>query len=627
MANNNDDWQDIPLDDDWQDVPVAPPEVQNISFDASDVSTESDMPEMSKAPKIGMGESALRGSEQGLTMGFADELGGAIGAGIEGAMESPDQGESKLNQLQRLYNEYRDFNRERYKEAEEANPGAFMAGDMAGSMLMPGGVAKGGAKALSKVGLKTAAKKAAATGALESAGRTEEDLTSAEGIRDVAVGTGTGLVGGKILGKIGSKFGKEALEEGAEKAAKESNIAAMKSIGAKAKDFRDEFGFKTNKRATTKTAKGTGTTLVDEGVIKAKQGIDETKEQIVSKLDEVGSQRISPTAKKLDELGNELPLETFADDVNRFDDKMNEALENIAGGSAYAKGADKAVYENMHETAGVLRQDILEALESPNKIEELVEIKRKLQSQVNWNDPQATSYNEFLVNAQGNINEMINGMSQKIDSNLAKEMIDANKTYSNLINANKIAGDEVTREMAKEGGLGFRDYLASGVISTIGNNKVLGPAFIGSKKIIEKATGKDTGRLLDTFEAFRKAKKAKSLSERAANYGGLDKLIGENTDEIATGAVGATAAMLDSQKPDAPYKKNREIGQYIESADPQTLNAAADKVTQQYGKDGEKLALTLQKVSEKDRIGRRALLFSILQDPNNRRMLGIDKEE
>lgn len=604
---------------------------EEFDFDQFD---DAEQPKQEQREPMSQTQAAFDAATQGMAFGFGDELAGGLEAagrvvgvtGLGGKLGEQGLDYPTINpeELLSAYREQRDRVREDLKQGEEEYPTTTMVADVAGGLIVPGGVAKSAAKQGAKQLMKQGAKVGAATGAVEAAGRTEEDLTSTEGLTDVALGgAGGGLLGG-LMGRIGQKVSREGLQEGAEQASKESNISAMKSIGAKAKDFKDEFGFKTNKRATTDSAKGTGSTLIDEDILKTRQGIDNTQQAIVEKLDEVGSQRIQPAAEKLDNLSADVPMETFADDFNKFEDTMNQSFESIAGSSQYAKQSDKAMYKNMVDTFGTIREDVLAALESPNKIQELVDIRRKLQSEVNWNDPQATAYNEFLVNAQSNVNEMINSMAQKIDPKTGTEMIDANKTYSNLIRANRIAGDEVAREMSQEAGIGFRDYLAAGVISTVGNNKLLGPAVIGSKKILEKATGKDTSKLLNTMDAFQKAKKAKGLKSRAENFGGTDKLLSENVEEISGGATAAGAAVLDSEKPQAPYQKNREMYDYIEKADPETLGAAANRIREEYGEDGAKLASTLEKVSQRDRVGRRALLFSIIQDPNNRRMMGLD---
>lgn len=73
---------------------------------------------------------ALAGAQQGTTFGLADELGGAAGA-----LGSKFGGDKR--DLSDLYKEARDENRQEYKQKEEENPKAFMAGELGSALLTP----------------------------------------------------------------------------------------------------------------------------------------------------------------------------------------------------------------------------------------------------------------------------------------------------------------------------------------------------------------------------------------------------------------------------------------------------------------------------------------------------------
>lgn len=582
-------------------------------------------------PRIATSPSTLKGAEQGVTFGFADELSGLLGAGLEGAFgDDRLPQESKIDQLKRMYDEYKMAAQGRYQAAEQADPTAFMVGDIAGSILTPGGAAKTIGTGLGKAGLKTAAKQGmimgAGSGALEAAGRTEADLMSLEGLTDVAIGTGLGTVAGGTIGKIGSKFEKDALEQAAKEAKREANVSALRAVGAKGSDFTDELRLKTSKRATEDTARGTGQTLLDEDVLKFAQSPGELKQAIVSKMDEVASTRLNPAAQKLDEVGKSVPLRQFVPEVEKFQNKVFQDIDEIVTGSQYAKGSDKALYKNMEEASDVLREEIENALQSPNRISGLLDIKRKLQSQVNWADPQANAYNEFLVKMQSNVTNLINDMSEKISPELGQQMRAANKTYSNLVSANDIVGRDLAKTLGEEGGIGFRDYLGAGVISTVADAPLLGPAVIGGKKLIESATGKKTGRMLETLDAFRQQRKLPKLQQRAAEYGGVDQAIAELTPAATMAGVSVPSAMVDSQKSDESYEKSKNATQFLKDSSPESLMAQAQRIRQAHGPSAEKLATTLEKISQKDEHGKNALLFSVMQDPNNRRMLGLSED-
>lgn len=162
-------------------------------------------------PQPSMGESALAGAEQGLTFGFADEMGGALGAGLEGTAEAIKQKSLRPlgdQNLMNLYAEYRDMNRKKYDEAAAANPGSFGVGNVAGGALLPvgafGQVGKLGKAA--DLGQKVRAGTALGmgTGGIAAAGTTDAPLMSGEFAQDVAGGIGMGTVLGGGLPLVGA---------------------------------------------------------------------------------------------------------------------------------------------------------------------------------------------------------------------------------------------------------------------------------------------------------------------------------------------------------------------------------------------------------------------------------------
>lgn len=106
-------------------------------------------------------ESAARGVAQGASLGFADEIAGAVESAF----------------TPKTYVESRDESREAFRAAETENPMAFGAGELGGglaSLFIPGGVVAKGAG----LGARVAA--GAATGAVAGLGHSEADLTKGE---------------------------------------------------------------------------------------------------------------------------------------------------------------------------------------------------------------------------------------------------------------------------------------------------------------------------------------------------------------------------------------------------------------------------------------------------------------
>lgn len=161
-------------------------------------------------------ESFARGAAQGATLGFADEI-----AGGARALYDVATGDPTLTDLPELYRQRRGESREAFRAAEEAEPGAFGAGQAGGALLtalVPGGAAVRGVGGALATG--------AALGAAQGLGESEADLTEGEfgeAMGDVGAG---GLVGGALGGAGG------VLAKGAGAVARRVGGRAQRGIAA-----------------------------------------------------------------------------------------------------------------------------------------------------------------------------------------------------------------------------------------------------------------------------------------------------------------------------------------------------------------------------------------------------------
>lgn len=143
-----------------------------------------------KAPTSAL-ESGLRGAAQGVSMGFADELAGALG----GAKDYITGDEANITDA---YRKNRDVSRQAYEQAASDNPKMYGAGDIVGSigtLAIPGMNAFNGVKGLAALG--------AASGLGRSDANTPQGL-----VKDSVVGATIGGVTGALFPKILSRFGK-----------------------------------------------------------------------------------------------------------------------------------------------------------------------------------------------------------------------------------------------------------------------------------------------------------------------------------------------------------------------------------------------------------------------------------
>lgn len=174
-----------------------------------------------EASPVSKTESALRGAAQGASLGFADELTGggeALGDLLSGNSDFLDN-----------YRKHRDESRANYKTAEEENPLSYLGGTLAGGLATP--IPLGGAKTIGQMAL-TGAKLGAAAGL----GAGEADLTQGElgkGIEETGKGA---LYGAGISGTLGAlgKAGEAIAGSNVGKAFKEG-LAGNKLVGKEAR--------------------------------------------------------------------------------------------------------------------------------------------------------------------------------------------------------------------------------------------------------------------------------------------------------------------------------------------------------------------------------------------------------
>lgn len=187
-------------------IKVAAPNGAEIEFpDGTDAQTiqrvmgefmQKGPPQAQLKPEVSRLESAGRGAVQGLTFGFGDEIYG----GVKGAANYL-MGDGDFSQT---YARERDAVRAANKQAQEANPGTYLAGEVGGSLVVPGGLARTGVTkatgaAASKVlpaavtesRIGNAALQGAGYGAAYGAG-TSEGKTAGEVATDTATGAAIG---------------------------------------------------------------------------------------------------------------------------------------------------------------------------------------------------------------------------------------------------------------------------------------------------------------------------------------------------------------------------------------------------------------------------------------------------
>ena len=647
---------DIPKFEDTEEVIEEVPSFEDTEeISETELESSADSPEQSPAPEISQAGAASAKLAQGLGLGFSDEVAGGLDAfgrvlGIEG-LGSGDIAQSisstfgnsdkpspihlaegggtlDLQTLLQTYRDGRDKERLKLQAAEEQHPGTALAADLAGSLVAPIPGA-GKIKALKDLGnVSKTATTAALSGGVESLGRSEADSIG-ELAGDTAGGALlSGALGG-TLGKVLDRRSAESLAKRAANKADDANLAALDSLGATKADYLEEIRARASRRPGLDKAKGVGQTAIDEGIVKFKQSPAETNNAISQRLDQVYSEIIGPVAKQLDskvdasiiQKADEGSLQLSSTLLNHVDELNDSVRLNPTASGSLVNGA-KSTAEN-------IVSDIVNA-PGNNKVQTAIEAKRKIGNLLkssDWSKSESAGSKDFLKKVYAEVSNYADNLANEIDPELANRLKEGNKAYSNLLSANDIATKELARDAASSG-ISLADYVIGGVGSSL-LGPVGGRATVGAKKGIEKGTGKNFGKLFSTFKALRADRQAKELAERAANLGRVDRTLSENATTIATKAARSFNAATDSTDVDtsAPYARNRMTADYIKKSNPEELEAEANRIMETYGEQGEKLSNTLKALSSRDRQGRNALLFSIMQDPNNRMMLGVNEDE
>jgi hypothetical protein len=354
-------------------------------------------------------DSLLRGSSQGATFGFADELAGA--------------GESTLGSLglvpDKTYEQARDESRAAYDAAKTANPGSYLAGQVTGgvaSSFLPGGAILNAGK-----GLKGAAMVGAGLGGLSAAGESEAGVTDAALYKDIGSGLAVGGATGGTLSALGSGL---------------NFVANTKSA--------DTFS-----RIFSNAKSGKGLLSTDAALLlndKIMGQADDLSSSVIGKLKAAGKELGAAKKEIMPEnvRATQESLEALAKDITRTDinaGSMNGVVEKITNMSANLDNMSAKEIENQ---LARIRKDSL-AFSSPSETEELMQI---IDGVISKNNPK---YSSALDTAKipykdaATANKAIGDVSER---NFSDDIVDLENTKNRLTQLTKNASKKETNDSA-----------------------------------------------------------------------------------------------------------------------------------------------------------------------------------
>lgn len=559
-------------------------------------------------PEISKSKSAALGAVQGGTMGFADEIEGALRAGGEKGLAIIKKEDEK--DLKELYKQYRDIARRRNKEAEEANPLAYGAGEIGGAIA--GGLATGGGT--------LSLKGAAALGGLTGLGTSESSLVDGTPedfnklALDVGTGTALGLAGGGIAKGVGKLTSPKTLETAGSKIA--SSSAGISPTEEMVRGFD-----KTTGRIVEHPdiIKGIGKTAIEEGALPFTGGA----KAMFTKADEainINFDKLAPIMKSAQQ---------------KLDQQLPQSLEKVGG--IGAKGGDlyykfiNEIPDTSQKAALIEKLDkfylpkIKQLQEADGNLQALADLKKEfykgatsLKTNI-YSDPNATekmTEAKFLKQLAGITRQHIEDLAGTVDKEAAKGIKQTNQTIGNLVTYKESARELIDKD-AKKSVLGLSDIATGAGVGAMSSTP-MGLAALATKKGAELATGHPISRLAKIGAAKGAIAGSKALNTP------LGQIV-QKTAPVASGAVVRgpyTQEVIQNTISPSPAT---EMSNTLYNATDESLLSAAGKLKEQKGLEFYARELE-DAIKEGDSRKKDRALFLIMQNPRSRKLFKEDKE-
>lgn len=536
------------------------------------------------------------GAQQGLTFGFADELSGLVGSGLDKgqaalnklglASPSPSQVDESLmaqgatGDLQNtrdIYNQFRDLKRKELEAQEQEFPLTALAGNIVG-----GGVGLVGtplsalAPSLKGATMLQGAGKLAASGgaggALLGAGMSQAETLPELG-QDIREGAILGAAGSAALGGAGQALSKAP------------------SVLAKLPIVRDAV------EAAQGAAQGK---VYTENVPGFQQELRNLGSETVQTLKDLASQKFSnktDTLKKATEAG-------VSSDVSAELMQAADAIQSLPGISKEQIKAKKELQKLLDKFVGEKQV----TKQSPQEIESFLKSIQPIipQGEAAKLAPEAMQAGVGLrKGVKGRLEEVVPDLPK-----LNKESHDVQELMKRLTGV----GPEEIRP-------GMDEAQVAAIKDRVGN--ILKKSKDSPAKLDDIIKGFEGVEGLQKY-APEKAKAIKASSEQINKDLRLAQLASDSPQNFEGGLV--RGLLGNAQK--IAVQTGEKIGQFspkavnkVATKSPEQMTMLSQKAVEKYGKDGEALANVLQNASSKPAQARTAVVFGLMQDPKHREKL------
>ena len=476
----------------------------NQPFDVAKPKFDPSQPFQGKDQDISELESGLRGLAQGASFGFSDEITGAI--------------ESALSN--KSYEQARNESRAAYKDAEEANPISYNAGNIGGAAataFIPG---------LGEMNIA----KAAALGGVSGLGASSEDSVGGQLI-DTAKGAGIGAAVGKIA-DIASPYVSKGISKLSSSANDTAERLAARSLGA-------ERG--TIKKLGQDKVQELGRYALDEGLITPLSSTDDIIERNLAKK-AAGSSKMNEVYSAIDDAGKSSfnPLEV----ATKVDEKI---------GDFYRSPINRGETNQLENTL----ESILMRGEGNIPLSEAQILKQELGKVANWkNNINITDKERMARDAYGivssHIDDAVESGAKEIGSDgLLETLKQGKQLYGNAKGADELLTNKLAREQGNKL-FGLTDSIATGSAATaVGPTGLL--AF-PAKKVIESYGPQSAAIALD--KVSKALLKSPQMSAVYKSNPMLFQKIASKFESSLFGQPMAAETPENSAEQKAPIEKN-----------------------------------------------------------------------
>lgn len=627
--------------DDYDFSPPTPEELKAVEsqYDFSPPTEQEKQKYLAQPEEASTLENLATGAAQGLTFGFSDEILAALKAAKETAVSK----EKGLKDLPALYRQYQQLEQEKVRQAKEASPYAYFAGELGGGILPAlftgggtaaarGAVAATEAAQAAKVlpSLARGAKLGAGYGALAGAGTSEAGI---EDTGEFAKEIGKGALGGATFG---------AAMGGVAEAAK----AGLKKAG--------EIPF-VRQLALSRQLEKEGTRLTDPSIIErstisAESAASEIESALhrqgkniddVLKIADSKNVKILPTenlgkiAQTVDDLIKDSPSLLDEQGVSLLRklkgskaDVITGAVEEIPGistqdANSLRKKARDKLYELLNQqklgdSSSKTAAEILalKKLEASLKTQLGDKVENFLQENARFEEL-SSAIPETII-SKGKLKEIPllgeGGEPILSEAGVALKKRTGIESYSEQDPAKLIEATKLLIEKLKAGGISKRDSVV-----TMKRLQERIAAFEEKNPGLLKKVGIDPTKFLGRIE------KESDVAKIAANVFGVEETssiqreVAKSASPLGWGY--RTAGMIGRAERAVQESAPAALGKKVYGLAKPELNQLAQKLLSSPDKKLQMLGQGLSGSLEKGGVAPRAILFTILQSPDARRAI------